>query len=89
VVFDELHAQPNRDLYDVMLHGSGDARKQPLFFLINAYTTGLAPSVLKDILQKTVVARLGGVASADEVGIPVTHGGVVLPCGASGRWEAR
>ncbi len=62
---------------------------RPLFFLINAYTTGLAPSVLKDILQKTVVARLGGVASADEVGIPVTHGGVVLPCGASGRWEAR
>ena len=34
VVFDELHAQPNRQLYDVMVHGSGDARKQPLFFLI-------------------------------------------------------
>ena len=34
VVFDELHAQPNRALYDVMTHGSGDARKQPLFFLI-------------------------------------------------------
>ena len=32
VVFDELHAQPNRQLYDVMLHGSGDARKPPLFF---------------------------------------------------------
>ena len=34
VVFDELHAQPNRQLYDVMTHGSGDARKQPLYFLI-------------------------------------------------------
>ena len=34
VVFDELHAQPNRKLYDVMTKGSGDARKQPLFFLI-------------------------------------------------------
>ena len=34
VVFDEIHAQPNRDLYDVMMHGSGDARKQPLYFLI-------------------------------------------------------
>ena len=34
VIFDELHAQPNRAFYDVMLHGSGDARKQPLFFLI-------------------------------------------------------
>jgi phage terminase large subunit-like protein len=39
VVFDELHAQPNRDLYDVMLHGSGDARKQPLFFLITTAGT--------------------------------------------------
>lgn len=34
VIFDELHAQPNRQLYDVMTHGSGDARKQPLYFLI-------------------------------------------------------
>ena len=34
VVFDELHTQPNRKLYDVMTKGSGDARKQPLFFLI-------------------------------------------------------
>lgn len=39
VVFDELHAQPNRNLYDVMLHGSGDARKQPLFFLITTAGT--------------------------------------------------
>ncbi|MCL1878004.1 MAG: terminase large subunit [Defluviitaleaceae bacterium] len=39
VVFDELHAQPNRQLYDVMLHGSGDARKQPLFFLISTAGT--------------------------------------------------
>ncbi|HEY8390121.1 MAG TPA: terminase TerL endonuclease subunit, partial [Clostridia bacterium] len=39
VVFDELHAQPNRALYDVMLHGSGDARKQPLFFLITTAGT--------------------------------------------------
>jgi phage terminase large subunit-like protein len=34
VVFDELHVQPNRKLYDVMLRGSGDARMQPLYFLI-------------------------------------------------------
>jgi phage terminase large subunit-like protein len=39
VVFDELHAQPNRNLYDVMLHGSGDARKQPLYFLITTAGT--------------------------------------------------
>lgn len=39
VVFDELHAQPNRQLYDVMLHGSGDARRQPLYFLITTAGT--------------------------------------------------
>ena len=39
VIFDELHAQPNRALYDVMLHGSGDARKQPLYFLITTAGT--------------------------------------------------
>jgi phage terminase large subunit-like protein len=39
VVFDELHAQPNRQLYEVMLHGSGDARKQPLYFLISTAGT--------------------------------------------------
>ncbi|SHI17774.1 terminase large subunit [Sporanaerobacter acetigenes] len=39
VIFDELHAQPNRQLYDVMTKGSGDARKQPLFFLITTAGT--------------------------------------------------
>ena len=59
----------------------------PLFFLINGYTTGLQPAVLRNLIEKTVVPRCGGRAMADEVGLPVTKGGVVLPCGASGRWQ--
>ncbi len=51
VVFDELHAQPNRSLYDVMLHGSGDARKQPLFFLITTAGTD-RNSVCFEVHQK-------------------------------------
>ena len=51
VVFDELHAQPNRNLYDVMLHGSGDARKQPLFFLITTAGTN-RNSVCWEVHQK-------------------------------------
>ncbi|MBQ4638855.1 MAG: class I SAM-dependent methyltransferase [Clostridia bacterium] len=62
---------------------------EPLFFLINAYTTGLSASVLKNILVKTVVSKKNGVADAQEIGIPVQQGGIVLPCGASGRWMAR
>ncbi len=60
----------------------------PLFFLINSYTTGLAPSVLKNMLVLTVRRRFGGTISCDEVGLPVVYSGIVLPCGASGRWEA-
>lgn len=57
VVFDELHAQPNRALFDVMTHGSGDARKQPLFFLITTAGTDRnsicweVHSKAKDILE--------------------------------------
>ncbi|HEY8391115.1 MAG TPA: class I SAM-dependent methyltransferase [Capillibacterium sp.] len=62
---------------------------EPLFFLINSYTTGLAPSVLKNILTLTVKKRYGGTIAADEVGLPVSRSGLVLPCGATGRWEAK
>jgi 23S rRNA (cytosine1962-C5)-methyltransferase len=61
---------------------------QPRFFLINSYTTGLAPTVLKNILSLTVGRRFGGRVTAEEVGLPVSASGIVLPCGASARWEA-
>ena len=51
VVFDELHAQPNRQLYDVMTKGSGDARKQPLFFLITTAGTD-RNSICYEVHQK-------------------------------------
>jgi 23S rRNA (cytosine1962-C5)-methyltransferase len=60
----------------------------PLFILINSYTTGLSPSVLRNLLVKTVCARHGGFAQAEEIALPVENGGVVLPCGSSGRWTA-
>jgi len=53
VVFDELHAQPNRDLYDVMTKGSGDARLQPLFFLITTAGTD-RHSICYEVHQKAV-----------------------------------
>ncbi len=59
---------------------------QPLFFLINSYTTGLQASVLRNILERTVARRQGGVCEADELVLPVRSGGT-LPCGCSGRWQ--
>ena len=61
---------------------------KPLFFLINSYTTGLAPSVLTYMLS-TELKKYDGIVRADEIGLPVKDSGLVLPCGASGRWEAR
>lgn len=57
----------------------------PLFFLINSYTTGLQPAVLSYMLG-TVLKQFHGTVLADEIGLPVTAGGLVLPCGASGRF---
>ena len=58
-----------------------------LFMLINSYTTGLQPAVLNNMLTMAVARKRGGSVSADEIVLPVTAGGV-LPCGASGRWQA-
>ena len=58
----------------------------PLFFLINSYTTGLAPAVLSYMLSLEVKKKFGGEVEAGELGLPVTASGLVLPCGASGRW---
>lgn len=57
-----------------------------LFFLINSYTTGLQPAVLSYMMNFAVVKKFGGRVEAEEIGLPVTESGLVLPCGASGRW---
>ena len=67
----------------------------PLFFLVNSYTTGLQPAVLTYMLETQVAAKFGGKVVSDEIGsvsythltLPVSSNGLVLPCGASGRWE--
>ena len=59
----------------------------PLFFLINSYTTGLQPAVLAYLLG-TEMKRFHGKVMAEEIGLPVSSNGLVLPCGASGRWES-
>ena len=59
----------------------------PLFFLVNSYTTGLQPAVLTYMLETQVAAKFGGKVISDEIGLPVSSNGLVLPCGASGRWE--
>ena len=59
---------------------------QPLFVLINSYTTGLQPAVLAYLLEMEL-KKFGGKVTADEVGLPVVSNGLILPCGACGRFE--
>ncbi|WP_020616592.1 class I SAM-dependent methyltransferase [Paenibacillus daejeonensis] len=61
----------------------------PLFILINSYTTGLSPSVLHNLLHMTVSRQHGGEIHCGEIGLPITHSGLHLPCGILGRWEAK
>jgi len=59
---------------------------EPLFVILNSYTTGLSPSVLTYILQTIIGKRFGGHTVSDELGLPVAATGLALPCGATGRW---
>ena len=74
------------ELYNLVETSSRALSEQPLFFLINSYTTGFQASVLSNMIGKCVVSRFGGRTDSEELCLPVTTGGV-LPCGASGRWQ--
>ena len=60
----------------------------PLFFLLNSYTTGLSASTTGYLLSLSIPKGFGGKVTADEIGLPVKETCGVLPCGASARWEA-
>jgi 23S rRNA (cytosine1962-C5)-methyltransferase len=59
--------------------------KEPLFFLLNSYTTGLSASTMKYIAETRLLRTRRGVCEADELGLPVKETGLVLPCGSSVR----
>lgn len=66
---------------------SGVLSGDPLFVIINSYTTGLSPSVLTYISESIFTRRFGGHSESRELGLPVTATGLCLPCGAACRWE--
>ncbi|HAN21453.1 MAG: SAM-dependent methyltransferase [Clostridiales bacterium GWF2_36_10] len=65
---------------------SGVLSNNPLFVLLNSYTTGLSASTNGYILHNNIVRRFGGSVVSDELGIPVKESGIALPCGAASRW---
>ena len=75
-----------KDLFDFVKLCVGVLSEDPLFVVINSYTTGLAPSVVGYLSDSLFSRRFGGHTECGELGLPVTKSGLVLPCGATGRW---
>ena len=67
---------------------AGVLSEDPLFVLINSYTTGLSPSVLSYVTESVFTKKFGGHADSQELALPVTDSGLYLPCGAACRWES-
>lgn len=59
----------------------------PLFFIINSYTTGMSKTVLENILSLTINKKYEGKISSEEIGLPMENSNLILPCGIYGRWE--
>lgn len=76
------------NLYPFVELVAGVLSDNPLFVILNSYTTGLSPSVLTYILQTVIGGKFGGHTVSDELGLPVSATGLALPCGATGRWTA-
>ena len=77
-----------KDLYGLVELCCEILSDEPLFFLINSYTTGLSCTVLNNLLAITVNKKFSGKISCGEIGLPVRENNLILPCGIYGRWES-
>ena len=75
-------------LWDFLQLCTGVLSEKPLFVLISSYTTGLSPSVLTYLSETVFSGRWGGKSDSQELGLPVSKSGLILPCGAACRWLA-
>ena len=79
--------QFENNIYDLVELCTKVLSDNPLFFLINSYTTGISSKVLEDILYLTVSKKYKGKMESGEIGLPMENSKIVLPCGIYGRWE--
>ncbi|WP_027092433.1 class I SAM-dependent methyltransferase [Cohnella thermotolerans] len=76
------------NLYPFLESCRGILSDNPLFVLVNSYTTGLSPTVLHNLLHLSIGRKFGGKLDCGEIGLPITASGLTLPCGIYGRWES-
>ena len=79
--------QFENNIYDLVELCTKVLSDEPLFFLINSYTTGISSKVLENILNLTVNKEHSGKVTSGEIGLPMENSKLVLPCGIYGRWE--
>lgn len=75
------------ELYNLIHTCVGVLSDDPLFFLVNSYTTGFSPSVAENILGMLMRPRFGGILTSGEIGLPIENQETVLPCGSFARWQ--
>lgn len=81
--------QFENNIYDLVELCSNVLSDDPLFFLINSYTTGISSQVLKNILNMVIDKKYRGEIDAGEIGLPMENSKLILPCGIYGRWEKK
>ena len=79
--------QFENNIYDLVKLCEEVLSDDPLFFLINSYTTGISNTVLADILNLTIQNKHKGKITSGEIGLPMENSDLVLPCGIYGKWE--
>ena len=79
--------QFENNIYDLVELCTKVLSDNPIFFLINSYTTGISSKVLENILNLTIPKKYNGHFEAGEIGLPMENSKLVLPCGIYGRWE--
>lgn len=79
--------QFEENIYDLVKLCMKVLSDNPLFFLINSYTTGISSTVLENILKINMSKKFNGKFSSGEIGLPMSNSNMVLPCGIYGRWE--
>ena len=75
------------EIYSFVELCRGVLSENPIAVLLNSYTTGLSPAVMQYILSSVLSPTFGGHTESDEIGLPVTSSGLVLPCGATAIWK--
>ena len=79
--------QFENNIFDLIELCKNVLSENPLFFLVNSYTTGISSIVLQNILNLTISKKYGGKVESGEIGLPMENSKLILPCGIYSRWE--